>query len=130
VQGTVCRLSDFGAFVQVFEGVEGLAHISQLTWEKRVQHPREVVHIGDAVTAHILGFDLAERKLSLSIKGPMPEGLATKLSSKSKDVGLTDLERAEVNEWQKFQDVQRKNASAAGGSSFAEAFANARKKRS
>ena len=132
VPGVVTRLSDFGAFVQVFEGVEGLAHVSQLTWEKRVGHPREVVTGGQEVNVHILSVDLEARKLSLSIKGPMPEELAKKLASKTKgDSEMTDAERTDMAEWKSFQDLQKKAAHDSGSANaFAAAFAIAKKKRS
>jgi small subunit ribosomal protein S1 len=68
VKGTVTKLTDFGAFIEIEEGIEGLVHISELSWTKRIKHPREVLKIGDAVEAKILGFDLEAHKVSLGMK--------------------------------------------------------------
>jgi small subunit ribosomal protein S1 len=133
VPGVITRLADFGAFVQIFEGVEGMAHVSQLTWEKRIQHPREVVTGGQEVTAHILGVDLDGRKLSLSLKGPMPEELAQKLANKSKggsDSQMTDADKSDLAEWKSFKDLQNKAEISHGGAgALAAAFGSARKKK-
>jgi len=68
IHGKVTKLTDFGAFVELEPGIEGLVHISELSWTKRVKHPREVLKIGDEVEAKILGFDLEARKVSLGVK--------------------------------------------------------------
>ena len=72
VKGTVTKLADFGAFIEISEGIEGLAHISELSWVKRIKHPKEVLSIGDEVETKILGYDLDERKVSLGIKQVLP----------------------------------------------------------
>ncbi len=68
VKGRVTKLTDFGAFIELENGIEGLAHISELSWIKRIKHPKEVLSIGDEVRTKILGFDLGARKVSLGIK--------------------------------------------------------------
>jgi small subunit ribosomal protein S1 len=67
VRGTVSRLQPFGAFVELAPGIEGLVHISELGAGRRVQHPSEVVHVGDQVQARVLGVDLERRRISLSL---------------------------------------------------------------
>jgi small subunit ribosomal protein S1 len=68
VEGKVSRIAKFGAFVELEEGVDGLVHISELTNEKRVQSPSEVVKVGQAVRAIILSADPETRRLKLSMK--------------------------------------------------------------
>ena len=65
VAGIVTRLVDFGAFVQLKAGIEGLAHISELS-ERRLLHPREVINEGDEITVRVLEVDLERRRISLS----------------------------------------------------------------
>jgi len=68
VRGAITRVADFGAFVQLEPGVEGLIHISEMSWGKKVRHPGEVVKVGDTVEAVILGVNLGERRMSLGLK--------------------------------------------------------------
>ena len=68
VKGKVTKLSDFGAFIEIEEGIEGLVHISELSWVKRVKHPSEILTIGDEVETKILGYDLASGRVSLGLK--------------------------------------------------------------
>lgn len=68
VDGKVTKITDFGVFIELEEGIEGLAHISELSWVKRVSHPREIVSIGDSVRSKILGYDTGEKKISLGMK--------------------------------------------------------------
>ncbi len=72
VSGTVTKLTDFGAFIELEEGIEGLAHISELSWVKHINHPKEVVSVGDEVEAKILDYDITEGKVSLGIKQVLP----------------------------------------------------------
>ena len=132
LDGTVSRLADFGAFVAVQEGVEGLAHVSQLTWEKRVGHPREVLKEGQSVKVHVLTVDLEARKLSLSVKGPMPEELAERLKKKK---GGTEPLSAEEQEAMADWDQYKKTAAVSAtqrqeGSIFAAAFTKANTRKS
>jgi small subunit ribosomal protein S1 len=68
VRGTVSRVVDFGAFVEVEPGVEGLVHISELSWGRKVRKVTDVVQQGDTVEAVILGIDLGEERMSLGLK--------------------------------------------------------------
>ena len=68
VRGTVSRLTDFGAFVEIEPGVEGLIHISEMSWAKKVRKPSDVVKPGDTVEAVILGVNAGERRISLGLK--------------------------------------------------------------
>jgi small subunit ribosomal protein S1 len=73
VRGKVVGLTPFGAFVEVEPGLEGLIHISELSWTKRPKHPSEVVKEGDEVEAVVLRLDPAERRLSLGLKQTQPD---------------------------------------------------------
>jgi len=68
VTGAVTRLMDFGAFVEIEPGVEGLIHISEMSWGRKVRHPSDVVKQGDQVDAVILGIKPEERRISLGLK--------------------------------------------------------------
>jgi small subunit ribosomal protein S1 len=68
VSGTVTRLTDFVAFVELEKGVEGLIHLSELSWSKKVRKPSDVVKPGDLVEVVILGVNQAERRISLGLK--------------------------------------------------------------
>ena len=68
VRGTVTRTMDFGAFVELEPGVEGLVHISEMSWVKRVQKPTDIVKPGDTVEAVILSINPTERRISLGLK--------------------------------------------------------------
>ncbi len=75
IEGPVSQITKFGAFVTVTEGVEGLVHISEITAEKRLNHPSDVLRIGERVKAQVLEIDLEKRQLRLSIKQMVPTGL-------------------------------------------------------
>jgi small subunit ribosomal protein S1 len=75
IQGTVRNVTDFGAFVEVEEGIDGLVHISDLSWTKRIKHPSEVLNKGDEVEAVILKIDSDNQRLSLGIKQLQPNVL-------------------------------------------------------
>ncbi len=68
VKGKVTKLSNFGAFIEIEEGIEGLVHISELSWVKRIKHPSEILAIGDEVETKILGYDLENGRVSLGLK--------------------------------------------------------------
>ena len=68
VRGTVQRLTDFGAFVELESGVEGLIHISEMSWSRRVHKPSDVVKKGDVVESVVLAVNAADRRLSLGLK--------------------------------------------------------------
>jgi small subunit ribosomal protein S1 len=75
VEGPVTNLTKFGAFVQLTEGVEGMVHISEISKEKRIDHPQEVLKVGQVVKAQVLEADLQRRQLRLSIKQLVPSSL-------------------------------------------------------
>jgi small subunit ribosomal protein S1 len=68
VQGTVTRLADFGAFVELEKGVEGLIHLSEMSWSKKVRKPADAVKVGEQVEVAVLGVNQAERRISLGLK--------------------------------------------------------------
>jgi len=68
VRGAVTRIADFGAFVEVEPGVEGLIHISEMSWAKKVRKPSDMVKVGETVEVIILSINLAERRMSLGLK--------------------------------------------------------------
>jgi small subunit ribosomal protein S1 len=68
IQGKVRNLTSFGAFVEIEPGIDGLIHISDMSWTKRVQHPSEVVKKGDAVDVVILNIDAENKRISLGLK--------------------------------------------------------------
>jgi small subunit ribosomal protein S1 len=68
VTGTVTRLMDFGAFVEIEPGIEGLIHISEMSWGKKIRHPSDIVKQGDQVDAVILAIKPEERRISLGLK--------------------------------------------------------------
>ena len=68
VEGRVTKLMDFGAFVEIEQGVEGLIPVSEMSWTHRVMHPKDVLKPGDGVRVAILAADVGKRKISLSLK--------------------------------------------------------------
>jgi small subunit ribosomal protein S1 len=68
VHGRVRNLTDFGAFIEVEDGVDGLVHVSDISWAKRIKHPSEAVKKGEIVQAVILNIDAENRRLSLGMK--------------------------------------------------------------
>ncbi len=68
ITGPVTRLADFGAFVEIEPGVEGLIHVSEMSWGKKIHHPSDVLKQGDTVDAVILGIKPEERRISLGLK--------------------------------------------------------------
>jgi small subunit ribosomal protein S1 len=72
ITGKVRNLTDFGAFVEIEEGVDGLIHVSDMSWTKRIKHPSEVLKKGDEVRATITHIDPENRRISLSIKEFLP----------------------------------------------------------
>ncbi len=73
VEGRVRNLTDFGAFIEIEEGIDGLVHVRNLSWTKRVKHPSEVLKKGDRVKAVILAIDTEKRRLSLGVKQLQPD---------------------------------------------------------
>jgi small subunit ribosomal protein S1 len=68
VRGKVVSLKDYGAFIELEEGIEGLVHISEMSWTRRVKHPSKVVAVGDVVDAVVLDVDVENNRISLGMK--------------------------------------------------------------
>lgn len=83
VEGPVTRLMKFGAFVQLAEGVEGLVHVSEITADRHIHHPQDILHAGQIVKAQVLAIDTEKRQLRLSIKQLVPTGLVEYLEEHS-----------------------------------------------
>ena len=73
VEGRVRNLTDFGAFIEIEDGIDGLVHVSNLSWTKRVKHPSEVLKKGDRVKAIVLAIEPDKRRLSLGMKQLQPD---------------------------------------------------------
>ncbi|MBL7071124.1 MAG: 30S ribosomal protein S1 [Candidatus Omnitrophica bacterium] len=73
VKGKVRNLTDYGAFVELEEGIDGLVHVSEMSWTKKVSHPREVLKKGQKIEAVVLSMDAKNRKLSLGLKQLTPD---------------------------------------------------------
>jgi len=71
IKGEVKNVESFGAFVEVADGLEGLVHVSELSWTKRISHPNEVLKKGDFVETKLLSIDIPKRKISLGLKQVM-----------------------------------------------------------
>ncbi|HTT77277.1 MAG TPA: 30S ribosomal protein S1 [Candidatus Binataceae bacterium] len=71
-QGKVVSVTDYGAFVELEKGIEGLIHVSEMTWSKRAVHPSKLVNVGDTVDVQVLGVDEANRRISLGLKQTEP----------------------------------------------------------
>ena len=87
VEGRVRKLTDFGAFIEIEEGIDGLVHISDVSWTKRVKHPSEVLKKGQLVQAVVLHINASSRRLSLGIKQLQPD--AWEMFFRSHQVGDT-----------------------------------------
>jgi small subunit ribosomal protein S1 len=72
VKGKVTSITDYGAFVQLLEGVEGLVHVSEMAWTKRVRHPSKILSAGDEVEVMVLDVDSSQKRVSLGLKQTSP----------------------------------------------------------
>ena len=81
VEGRVRNMTDFGAFIEIEEGIDGLVHVSDLSWTKRVKHPSEILKKGQLVQAVILNIDANGHRLSLGIKQLQPDAWETYFQS-------------------------------------------------
>jgi small subunit ribosomal protein S1 len=72
LRGKVVSVTDYGAFVELEKGVEGLIHVSEMSWSKRAVHPSKVVNVGDMVEVQVLGVDEGNRRISLGLKQTEP----------------------------------------------------------
>jgi len=99
VEGRIRNLADFGAFVELEEGIDGLIHISDMSWTKRVRHPSEVLKKGDKLEAIVLHVDKANHRISLGLKqiqqdpwlSAVPEKYRVGMDVKGKVVRTTDF---------------------------------------
>ncbi|HSP06698.1 MAG TPA: 30S ribosomal protein S1 [Acidobacteriota bacterium] len=72
VKGKVINLADYGAFVELEKGVEGLIHVSEMSWSEKVKHPSKIVSVGDWVDAVVLSIDKSSKRISLGLKQTEP----------------------------------------------------------
>ena len=72
INGRVVSLTDYGAFVEVEEGVEGLLHVSEMSWSRKIRHPSQILNVGDVVDAMVLKLDVAKKRISLGTKQVEP----------------------------------------------------------
>jgi small subunit ribosomal protein S1 len=75
VEGPVTSIQKFGAFVQVAEGVEGMVHVGDVSAEKRINHPQDVLRVGQVVKAQVLELDVEKRRLRLGMRQLIPTSL-------------------------------------------------------
>jgi len=75
VEGPITSITKFGAFVQLAEGIEGMVHVSEISAEKRIEHPQDVLKLGQNVSAQVMELDLEKRQIRLSMKQLIPTGL-------------------------------------------------------
>jgi small subunit ribosomal protein S1 len=68
VRGKVVSITEYGAFVELEDGIEGLVHISEMTWNKRIKSPAKLVNVGDVIEAKVQGIDVENKRISLSMK--------------------------------------------------------------
>ncbi len=68
IRGKVTTLTDYGAFVEIEEGVEGLIHVSEMSWTKKVKHPSKIMSVGDVIDSVVLDIDIGNRRISLGLK--------------------------------------------------------------
>ena len=73
LQGNIVGVTDYGAFVQIEPGVEGLVHISEMSWSKRTKHPSKIVKVGDTVDVVVLELKMDQRRISLGLKQTLPD---------------------------------------------------------
>ncbi|WP_028321241.1 30S ribosomal protein S1 [Desulfatiglans anilini] len=72
IKGKVVSLTDYGAFVEVEQGVEGLIHVSEMSWTRKIRHPSQILNIGDEVEALVLNLDIEKKRISLGLKQVEP----------------------------------------------------------
>ena len=89
VEGPVASITKFGAFIQVAEGVQGLVHISEIVADRRLNHPSDVLRVGEIVKAQVLEIDKDKRQLRLSMKQLVPTGLDEFLAEQKEGDAVT-----------------------------------------
>jgi small subunit ribosomal protein S1 len=106
IEGPVVSLTKFGAFVQIAEGIEGMIHVSEISAEKRINHPQDVLRAGQIVKAQVLELDPAKRTVRLSIKQMAPSSLDEYIAEHKEGDAVTgriisvsgDIARVELGE--------------------------------
>lgn len=91
IRGKVVSISDYGAFVELEKGVEGLIHISEMSWTQHIRHPSKILSVGEMIDARVLSIDLEERKISLGLKQLEPDpwdGIELKYPINSRQKGI------------------------------------------
>jgi small subunit ribosomal protein S1 len=73
VMGKVVSITDYGAFIELLPGIEGLVHVSEMSWTKRVKHPKNILNVGDQIECQVLEVDAKAKRISLSIKELEPD---------------------------------------------------------
>lgn len=126
VEGPITSITKFGAFVQLSEGVEGMIHVSEISAEKRIQHPQDVLKLGQTVKAQVLEIDPVKRQLRLSIKQMVPTSLEEYIAEHKEGDPVTGRvldtsgERARVELGEGIQAMCRMAASSAASPLHAE----------
>jgi len=72
IKGRVVSLADYGAFVEIEEGIEGLVHVSEMSWTRKVRHPSQIVKVGDEIEAMVMNIDTTNKRVSLGLKQVEP----------------------------------------------------------
>lgn len=72
IKGRVVSLADYGAFVEIEEGIEGLVHVSEMSWTRKVRHPSQIVKVGDEIEAMVMNIDTTNKRISLGLKQVEP----------------------------------------------------------
>jgi small subunit ribosomal protein S1 len=98
VQGSVTRVADFGAFVELEKGIEGLVHLSEMSWSKKVRRPADVVKPGDQVEVVVLGVNAADRRISLGLK----QALGDPWADAAKQLSVGSVVEGPITSIQKF----------------------------
>jgi len=106
VKGKVTRCADFGAFVELLPGVEGLVHISEITGEKRIKKVTEIINTGDLVDAVVINVDCEQKRISLSIKALHKKDETPEVASETKPRRERSVSASDENDWRKFSKIE------------------------
>ncbi|HEY1495538.1 MAG TPA: 30S ribosomal protein S1, partial [Candidatus Solibacter sp.] len=98
VTGSVTRVTDFGAFVELEKGIEGLVHLSEMSWSKKIRRPADMVKAGDQVEVVVLGVNAADRRISLGLK----QALGDPWADAAQKLGVGTVIEGPVTSIQKF----------------------------
>lgn len=105
VTGRVVSVTDYGAFVELEPGIEGLVHVSEMSWSRRPKHPSKIVHPGDMAELSVLDIKLAERRISLSLKQLLPDPWST-LAERIKVGSVVSARIRNLTEFGAFAEVE------------------------